>query len=445
MCGIWSIINQGPEQFDYQSFCTLGIANDRRGGDSCGIFIDGKVEYGITTKAKFEDFFWSSELLNTIETATIALGHDRKASVGGVSLDKAHPIIIKEKVEGTDEEVIKFVLVHNGTIHNYEDLAKKYIPDVDIKNMSDSQVIARLLYYAGFDWLAEYNGGAAFIAVDYRGEEPEVLLWRGESKKYSTDKEMEEERPLYCNLENNRLVVSSIPSYLHVVDGNCYMVPANKVLIYKEGKLFIVQEIDRSKAQQNKTYDWVKYNGNNSYSHGSNNTTNTVRYLVVNEYDNTYKIGTILADGYLRISTYGRILTKYDTSPTGEPPHQIYFFNGIALIDRKAYVFLCKAWKRTKLTLDEFTLMYQNMIRYFSIDQLYFNTSILYKAIDPFDREKYTGFYQMLGETSSNYYDGGLKTTRTKIGVAKDAFAPLENVPKFDYKTIWKRFIQSIA
>ena len=198
MCGLGGIINYEHKEFDYKTFCTLGIANDKRGGDSCGIFIDGKVEYGIGDKAHFEDFFWDSELLRETKEANIALLHDRKASVGGISLEKAHPILIKEKVEVAEgeepREEIKFVLIHNGTIHNYEDLAKKYIPNIDVKNLSDSQVIALLLYHSGFDFLAEYNGGAAFVAVDYRKETPEVLLWRGESKKFSSSTEAEEDK-----------------------------------------------------------------------------------------------------------------------------------------------------------------------------------------------------------------------------------------------------------
>ena len=163
MCGIWAIINREPEPFDYQTFCTLGCANDRRGGDSCGVFIDGKTEYGIGDKSLFEAFFWTSELLNNTNTATIALGHDRKASVGmPINLQNAHPIVIEEDVPvGEGEEPrkeIKFVMVHNGTIYNYKELAKKHIPNVDITGMTDSQVLARLLYYSGYDFLAEYNG-----------------------------------------------------------------------------------------------------------------------------------------------------------------------------------------------------------------------------------------------------------------------------------------------
>lgn len=445
MCGIWGIVNQKEDVFDYQSFCTLGCANDRRGGDSCGVFIDGKVEYGIDKKSHFEDFFWDSDLLNNTERATIALGHDRKASVGGISLEKAHPIIIYEPVkvaEGEEpREEVKFVLVHNGTIHNYEALAKKYIPDIDIKGMSDSQVLARLLYYSGFEFLAEYNGGAAFIAVDYRGDKPEILLWKGESKKSSYYTQIEEERPLYVNTDNGRLVVSSIPSYLAIVDRTCYNVPANEVLKYEKGKLWIVKKIDRSKAQQNPVYEYSA----NDY-HGTYTAANGVshEYLHGVDYNNTYKIGQTIADGYVRMTSFGKVLKKNESVSATEKSHQVWFFNGIALINAKSFMFLCKALKRTRMNAEEFTRIYQNFIRYFSYDKCYFAEGKCYQAVEPFKRALYTGYYQLLTNAAAEYYADGVKTNVVRTTTVHDGFAVFEKEPEFDYKAIWKEFIQSM-
>ena len=43
MCGIWGIIYKEPHQLNKVLFNSLGVLNDTRGGDSCGIFIDGKT------------------------------------------------------------------------------------------------------------------------------------------------------------------------------------------------------------------------------------------------------------------------------------------------------------------------------------------------------------------------------------------------------------------
>ena len=447
MCGIFAIINQKEDIFDYQTFCTLGVANDRRGGDSCGVFIDGKVEYGIGDKALFESFFWTSDLLNNTASCKIALGHDRKASPGmAVNLQNAHPIIIEEDVpvaEGEEpRKEIKFVMVHNGTLYNHEELAKKYIPDIDVKNMTDSQIIARLLYYSGFDWLAEYNGGTAFIAVDYREAKPKILIWRGESKKYSTDKTEEEERPLYCNLENGRLVLSSIGSYVAICDGNCYIVPANKVLTYRNGELKIIKSIDRSKAQQNKIYVATGYSAGTNHTYNNAYVSTWIRHI---EIDNTYKIDGKPADGPVKLSTYGKVITKFDSPATYEVPHQLYFFNGIALREFKAYQFLLKAWKRSKLSVNEFCIKYTDLVRYFSYDQCYFLGDVLIKTVSPWDADVFTGMYMPLAQARQYQYVKGILTNDYVIGAAEESYNCFKNIPKFDYKTIWKEFIQTIT
>ena len=183
MCGIFGLISLDKrKQFNFSMFSTLGINNDSRGGDSCGIFIDGNSEYGTTKDNKFfSDFFLDSELLKKTEEFNIALGHCRKASPGmGVSPEKAQPIVLRTAKSGET----RFVMIHNGTITNYEDLAKKYIPDIDIKGFTDSQVMARIFYFKGYDCLSEYIGGSVFFIVDYRQPEPDVLMFKGKSRTY---------------------------------------------------------------------------------------------------------------------------------------------------------------------------------------------------------------------------------------------------------------------
>ena len=84
MCGIFGIINPKEMKFDSVTFNMLGFHNDSRGGDSCGIFIDGKFEYGTDKLKLYQNFYATSKLLKTTKKCKIALGHCRKASVGGV-------------------------------------------------------------------------------------------------------------------------------------------------------------------------------------------------------------------------------------------------------------------------------------------------------------------------------------------------------------------------
>ena len=50
------MISKKPRRFNKRAFCTMGVRNDSRGGDSCGIFIDGKSEYGIDNQKTFINF-----------------------------------------------------------------------------------------------------------------------------------------------------------------------------------------------------------------------------------------------------------------------------------------------------------------------------------------------------------------------------------------------------
>ena len=119
MCGIFGIISESKIPFNYGAFCTLGIHNDSRGGDSCGIFIDGEVEYGVNKEKLFNNFYQDSELLNSTTSASIAVGHCRKASVGNVNIKTAQPVVIYK------DDRAEFVVLHNGTIYNYKELAEK--------------------------------------------------------------------------------------------------------------------------------------------------------------------------------------------------------------------------------------------------------------------------------------------------------------------------------
>ena len=68
MCGIFGIVTSSMRSFDFPTFCTLGIANDSRGGDSCGYFIDGHYEYGAKGDDKwFQCFFQDNKFLNDLK------------------------------------------------------------------------------------------------------------------------------------------------------------------------------------------------------------------------------------------------------------------------------------------------------------------------------------------------------------------------------------------
>ena len=255
MCGIFGYIGK-RQPLKKDVFVTLGVLNDSRGGDNCGIMINRQVEYGEKLKL-FNDFYPKSKLLKATDQAGIALGHCRKASVGGIHSDLSQPVIITGEKGDID-----FVLLHNGTIKNYKELAKKYNIDIEA-GYSDSQVMALLFYHVGFKVLSEYEGTAVFVCVDYRKVAtlgPITYIFKGGSKKYKTDTEIYEERPLYLlKLKEEKgwwfsslgLPLKSL-FYTEIEKGNgvFFQVPVNVLYKVVRGKLDAFQLYDRSECFQ---------------------------------------------------------------------------------------------------------------------------------------------------------------------------------------------------
>ena len=280
MCGIFGRISTTKKPLDKHKFNALGVTNDSRGGDSCGIFFDGEVEIGHDKNKYYESFMSKSVLLKNTNKTKIAFGHCRKASIGDVSFATAQPVCLYDQ-----HGKIEYVLIHNGTIYNYEDLAKKYIPHIDIKGMTDSQVMARIFYWCGYDVLEEYNGAAVFVIADYRVEEgvsPTIYMYKGASKIYESSNAVTIERPLFLTIADKEIWFSSMAAILDAMSypEECLTLNPNvlvEVTVEDTINLVTVKEVDRSKQIQNKKY---------TYSY-NNNTTSSRRA----EYDNYYGYG----------------------------------------------------------------------------------------------------------------------------------------------------------
>jgi predicted glutamine amidotransferase len=415
LCGLYGIINREVRPFRRDIFTTLGMANDRRGGDSCGVFIDGKVEYGIGKKALFEDFFWDSELLNSTTACQIALGHDRKASIGGITLEKAHPILIKN-----NQKEVEFAFIHNGTIYNYESLAKEYIPDIDCSKYSDSQILALIIYHKGFDVLSKYNGGAAFVAVDYRSGKPVTYLYKGASKtsKYYDTEEVE--RPLYISYDQNRLIFSSIASYLcALMYDDVYELKSNKVYKYVDGKLYGVKNIDRSLCQQQKEVVVTNYN---YYGTGTD-----FIYIKYHETNNLYTDeSNKLLHGKYRISNYGRIMNSGEKSNSAYVKiFNIYFFNGIPLRDKFTYNRFNKAFKKSGLPMEDFVKRHIVEIRFNSPCKEFFDGPMCYKAVTEIAFVPFNGIMYALGKCTTRTFKGGYMDHQNYVNDYNESFRQL--------------------
>lgn len=407
MCGIAGIVSKSPRKFDFTAFCVLGIANDSRGGDSCGIFIDGKYQYGTNKKKLFQDFFYDNDWLYSIKKSSVAFLHCRKASVGVINETTAQPVVIKEN------NVVKYVLMHNGTIHNYKELAKKYIPNIDITEMTDSQVMAHIFYFNGYDSLTEYEGGAVFTIADYRKKTPRVLIFKGASKKYAVSKEVTEERPLfYCiNSIDKELVFSSIDIQLFALRkfADIWIVPENFLLEFNGEDLIPIKEYDRSNKVQTAT---VKPTFNHFF-YFDNEYPNYCSYLSINYLDNTYSINGKYAHGVQYISKLGRL--EESSSPENIT---VWFYRGIALIDETCFKFLEKLQEKVNLSNSIFSNKFETTIRYLSIDKVFHDKMLWYEATGPESYVPFTGVLKPITSSTQMNICNGVKKSSCYYGLA---------------------------
>ena len=134
----------------------------------CGI-----VGYFISDQ--FSDDRWIKEMSNTLRhrgpdaegyfyDTTIAMGHHR-LSIIDLSENANQPMVSQNG---------RYVMVFNGEIYNYREIAKRY--HFDHHKQSDSSVLLQLFELKGIDFTNELNG--MFSIAIYDKESGELNLWR---------------------------------------------------------------------------------------------------------------------------------------------------------------------------------------------------------------------------------------------------------------------------
>ena len=263
MCGIAAWAGKDPKKFDLHKLGILGIFNEKRGIDSCGMTSDYKIKVGVDENKVFKDFMQTNGFKAPVKHPFV-IAHTRKSTGGLKDSYNAHPFGYDEGVK--EKGKFSFVGVHNGSLINEDALAKAYNIDnkgfkndgKTIRNKIDSEILLECIYRSNsFKVLEEYNGAAALVFSNI--EEPNVLYcYHGASKSndYSTTK-VEEERPLFYWRENmNSIYISSMENSLEAICGNesakknIHAFDVNTVYKITNGDINKAEKfvIDRSKA-----------------------------------------------------------------------------------------------------------------------------------------------------------------------------------------------------
>lgn len=170
MCGIVGYIGtqnakeillRGLEKLEYRGYDSAGIAT--------------RDEQGVTvTKAQGR----IAELRKEAEKAgdgSTGIGHTRWATHGVPSYENSHPH------QSSSE---RFTLVHNGVIENYEELKQEYIPHVELKSETDTEVIVQLVEHFSEEGLSTEEAFTKVISLLHGSYALGLLDFEDESTIY---------------------------------------------------------------------------------------------------------------------------------------------------------------------------------------------------------------------------------------------------------------------
>lgn len=264
-CGIFGYAGTPEFPGDMSKITLLGMQNDARGGNGCGLFHDGSL-YKSVSPPKIADFLKNKRFPAPSKHFSV-FGHCRRATVGAHVEGNTHPFAVKRGA--------KTVLVgmHNGTIANWETLCKDVGIDDHTEIEVDSLGLLTVLANAkkgNFDVLSHYIGGAALAWV-YTSSPSTTFLFHGESKSYPSSTFVSEERPLFIwdtsvawNEDTKEFEETGLKGvYFSSTKDSLVMIgalekevlslPTNEVWKVEKGVLIKVASIDRSEAAQNKS------------------------------------------------------------------------------------------------------------------------------------------------------------------------------------------------
>lgn len=224
MCGIIAYAGSDYKKYNEDKLKLLGVLNETRGRDSCGISVDGEIFHGVDKNKVFRDFI-SNMIVPVPKEIPTVIGHTRWSTVGANTADNAHPFGFGDCQDG---EKFAFVGVHNGTLLNHKALGTKYgislaeeTSNKVYRSLIDSEILLAILHKTGnFKVLSEYQGAAA--TVFYNVEEPNVVYcYHGKSAEYEGEPLAVEERPLWYYKESkNSLYISSLEASLYAIGGD---------------------------------------------------------------------------------------------------------------------------------------------------------------------------------------------------------------------------------
>lgn len=242
MCGIFAysgkktnapeIVIKGLKKLEYRGYDSWGVAYPQ----------NDKIEM-IRKVGKIGEFNLEHHQL---PGSSIAIGHSRWATHGGVTVENAHPHM---------DETATFAIVHNGIIENHHELKKELIAKgYKFKSQTDSETIVHLLadYCKTNDFveaakktLARLKGRYAVLAI--KKDEHKIIAARRGS-------------PLIIGVGTDEyFVASDIPAFLEYTRNVMYL-DDNEMVVINEKPHFYNLETNEEVNKRLIEIDWMPEN-----------------------------------------------------------------------------------------------------------------------------------------------------------------------------------------
>lgn len=291
MCGLAGFYPKKNKKVRLNSLLLLGIMNETRGEDSCGISIGNEKLLGTKNESVARNFIVKNiEELNKINLLNKpCIFHTRKSTIGAHNEENAHPFMYTGLND--DDDTDYFAIAHNGIIRNTNELQAKFLTG-KIENLYkhlhiDSHYIALSLALAFVGTgdektiLETYEGNAALLYYNNKM----YKVWKGGSGNI-------EERPMYYIETSEGWYFCSIETSLKIIFNNKHEVIRlrnNELLTFKDGKLENSSIIERT-IPVSPTYPYTK--------------TDVARINSYSEYEKKWKDPSLWNNSSKDITTY---------------------------------------------------------------------------------------------------------------------------------------------
>jgi hypothetical protein len=210
MCGLAFFTGKG--NVDLAKMTVLGILNETRGEDSCGISFNNQIWWGKSVgKYKFRDFMPTFDQRD-MEGVNTMLLHTRK-STSGHGARNAHPFGFRVAnksgavVVNDPQDDYQMIGMHNGTVTNEKWLKQHFKLDGAWADMDSKVMLGALFQHKNYEILKNYEGKA--VLVWYSGDD--MFVFKGADHKGLED------RSLFYVQEPEGIYFSSLESSLKCI------------------------------------------------------------------------------------------------------------------------------------------------------------------------------------------------------------------------------------